>query len=186
MFALINKIPLEILALIPDFWDTDERDQDIIALTHVCRTWREVFVSRPSLWTDFDCLDKEKTRTYLERSKFSPISLNLVLETNESVLPCDPFFQIIPHATGRLESLLLKGAPENILPLTSHLSHPAPLLRHPSVLFCHESTPDPHLKLTPTLFNRDLSSLRTLHLASIRTDLPWRKALLTLKKLNST
>jgi len=174
MLAPINEIPPEILALIPDFWDTDERDQDIIALTHVCRTWREVFVSRPSLWTRFGCLDEEKTRTYLERSKFSPISLNLILETGEDILPCHPFFQIIPHTTGRLESLLVQGTPEHILSITSHLSHPAPLLRHLSILAGHESTSDSHLALTSTLFNGDLSSLRTLHLCSIRTDLPWR------------
>ena len=64
--------PPEILALIPDFWDTHKRDQDTIALTHVCRAWREVFVSQTSLWTRFDCLNGEKTRTYLERSKSSP------------------------------------------------------------------------------------------------------------------
>ena len=174
MLAPINKIPPEILALIPDFLNTYERDQDIIALTHVCRTWREVFVSRPSLWTDFDCLDEEKTRTYLERSRLFPISLNLILEKSEGTLPCDPFFQIIPHATGRLESLRLQGTPENILPLTSHLSHPAPLLRHLSIFAGHESTQDHHLALTPTLFNGDLSSLRTLHLDCVRTELPWR------------
>ena len=61
MLALINNIPPEILAPIPDFWNTDDRDHDVIALTHVCHAWREVFVSRSSLWADFDCLDEEKT-----------------------------------------------------------------------------------------------------------------------------
>ena len=174
MFAPINKIPPEILALIPDFWDTCKRDQDTITPTHVCRTWREVFISRPSLWTHFDCLDEEKTRTYLERSKSSPINLNLILAASEGVLPCHPFFQIIPHATWRLESLLLKGTPENILPLTSRLSHPAPLLRHLSIFASRKSMPGSYLTLTPTLFNGDLSSLRTLHLESVRTELSWR------------
>ena len=121
MLAPINKIPPEILTLIPDFWDMDGRDQDTITLTHVCRTWREVFVSRPSLWTDFDCLDEEKTRTYIECSKFSPISLNLVLEISEGILPCHPFFQIIPRATGRLESLLLRGTPGVLTEVVTNL-----------------------------------------------------------------
>jgi len=66
VLALINKIPPEILALIPDFRNTRDRDRDVIALTHVCRAWREVFVSRFSLWVDFDFLDEEKTPVYFE------------------------------------------------------------------------------------------------------------------------
>ncbi|KAF9643191.1 hypothetical protein BDM02DRAFT_3104714, partial [Thelephora ganbajun] len=67
--APINRIPPEVLTLIPDFWDRSDRGQDVIALTHVCRAWREIFTSHSSLWTDFDCMDSNKTRVYLERSK---------------------------------------------------------------------------------------------------------------------
>ncbi|KAF9789163.1 hypothetical protein BJ322DRAFT_992374, partial [Thelephora terrestris] len=71
--APINKIPDEILALIPDYyWYNFERPGPI-ALTHVCRTWREVFTSRSSLWTHLDCKYPEQTRAYLERSKSSPL-----------------------------------------------------------------------------------------------------------------
>ena len=34
-FAPINEIPPETLALIPDFWNTRERDQDIIVLNRI-------------------------------------------------------------------------------------------------------------------------------------------------------
>ena len=47
--APINRIPPEILSLVPDFLDMYHRDQATITLTHVCQAWREVFVSRPSL-----------------------------------------------------------------------------------------------------------------------------------------
>jgi len=149
MLAPINKIPPEILTLIPDFWNTDKRDQDIITLTHVCRTWREVFVSRPSFWTRFDCLDEEKTRIYLERSKSSPVDLSLI--RNQGISPDDPFFQIIPHATGRLRSLPMMGPSENIQVIT-HLSHPAPLLENLSI--CYKGgTLHHHPALPSTLFN---------------------------------
>jgi len=39
----------------------DKRGEDVVALTHVCRAWRGVFVSRPSLWTDLNCVDEDKT-----------------------------------------------------------------------------------------------------------------------------
>ena len=143
----------------------------IIALTHVCRAWREVFVSRPSFWTRFDCLDEEKTRIYLERSKSSPIDLSLT--RNQGISPGDPFFQIIPHATGRLRSLIMEGPSENIHVITSHLSHPAPLLENLSIC-CNGRMLHHHPALPPTLFNGDLSSLRKLFLVLVRTKLPWR------------
>jgi len=121
MLAPINKIPPEVLSLIPDFWNMRNRDQDIITLTHVCRAWREVSVSQTSLWTNFDCLDREKIRVCFERSK--PCPINLSLDLNGA---WNPFFQIIPHATGRLEPLSIEGPSDNLEVVASHLSHPAP------------------------------------------------------------
>jgi len=173
MLAPINRIPREILALIPDFLDTRDRDEGVIALTHVCRAWREVFVSRSSLWTNFDCSDEEKTRVYFERSKSSPINLSLDLLASDGILPGNPFFQIIPHATGRLKSLFVKGQSKDVEVVTSHLSHPAPLLEHLSIRtkppFAHRNP-----VLPSALFNGDLSSLRVLRLESVHTELPWR------------
>jgi len=126
--APVNRIPPEIIALVPDFWATSKRDQSIIALTHVCRTWREVFTSRSSLWTDLDCLCTDKTRVYLERSKSSPINLSLYRDNNLS--SHDPLFQITPHAIARLKSLSLRGAPWNLKDITTQLSLPAPLLEN--------------------------------------------------------
>ena len=166
MVAPINKIPPEILASVPGFWDTNEGDENVIALTHVCRVWREVFVSQPSLWTDFRCLDADKTRAYLERSKSSPINVSLYRPYGMS--PNDPFFQVIPYCISQLGSLFLNGTTDNLPYITAHLSLPAPLLENLSI-----SGNGAHA-LTPTLFNGDLSSLRRLHLRSVRTKLPWR------------
>jgi len=172
MLAPINKIPPEILSLVPGFLEPEDRDERIIVLTHVCRTWREVFVSRSSLWTDFDCLDGKKTRAYFERSGSSPI--NLSLDLNKGISSFDPLFQIIPHATGRLESLFIMGMPEKIPAVIPHLSHPAPLLRYLSIRSDRGCAPERCPVLTSTLFNGDLSSLRMLHLELVRTELPWR------------
>ena len=45
--APINWIPPEILSFIPDYYDQDGTGQDLLALTHICRSWRGMFVSRP-------------------------------------------------------------------------------------------------------------------------------------------
>jgi len=87
--------------------------------------------------------------------------------------PDDPFFQIIPHATGRLRSLSIGGLSEDVQVVTSHLSHPAPLLEQLSITY-NGRTSLYSLVLASTLFNGDLSSLRVLFLESIYTKLPWR------------
>jgi hypothetical protein len=171
--APVNRIPSEILALIPDFWPKhyDGRDRDLVALTHVCRAWREVFISRSSLWTDLGCADEGKTRIYLERSGSLPV--NLSLDADDQLSSHHPFSRIIPHAIGRLGSLTIQGTPRNLQDITAHLSRPAPLLKKLWICGGYYNT---HVNpvLTPALFNGDLSSLRTLRLAFVNTRLPWR------------
>ena len=174
MLAPVNKIPPGILALVPDFWNMRERDRNVIALTHACRAWREVFISRSSLWIYINLIE-EKTQVYFERSKSSPI--NLSLDLSEDIPPCDPFFQIIPHITGRLKSLFIQDSLEDVRVITrviSHLSHPAPLLEHLTI--CPDPTivTDSFPVLSSALFDGDLSSLHTLYLESVHTELPWR------------
>jgi hypothetical protein len=170
--APVNRIPSEILTLVPDFWNKDcyRGDRDLVALTHVCRAWREMFISRSFLWTDLDCVGVARTRVYLARSKSLPI--NLSLQTAHSPPPCHPFFEAIPHAIGRLKSLSVRVAPEALQYITTHLSRPAPLLENLSIAGGYSS--EPHPNLSPALFNGDLSSLRTLDLEYVLTELPWR------------
>lgn len=164
--------PPEVLNLIPDFWDMGNRDEDLIALTHVCQAWRETFISRSSLWAYFNCKNADKSRVYLERSKYSPI--NLWLEKENVISPCDPFLQIIPHSVGRLKSLSVKWKSRRAQENTVYLSCYAPLLERLDVDGGSRSGTWGNLVLTTTLFDGDLSSLRMLHLPCVRTELPWR------------
>jgi len=149
------------------------RDKNLIELTHVCQAWRELFISRTSLWThlDLNSMSENKIRAYLERSKSSPISLSL--RRDNPMLPTDPFFQIFPNTVGRLKSLSIDVETEHPQDITVHLTPPAPLLEHLSI-----SGGRRHLSLHPVLtsglFNGDLSSLRSLRLDTVRTELPWR------------
>ena len=170
--APINKIPPEVLTLIPNFWEMYERNRDIVALMHVCRAWRQTFISR-SLWTDFDCVDAAKTLVYLERSKSSPI--NLWLDRERPLLPHDSTFQITPHAIARLNSVGVVGPVENIQDITAHLSHPAPLLEDMTINGYHTALSSrSYPTLTPTLFNEDLCSLGKLFIQGVYSTLPWR------------
>jgi len=171
-FAPINRVPPEILALIPDFWSADVRDQAIIALTHVCRAWREIFTSRSDLWADFDCENIDKTLVYLDRSGFSPISIRL--ERDERLSPRDPFIQIMPQVIPRLKSVSIHAPPGNLQEIIAQLSHSIPLLASLTIEAKCESVPQDCPMVAPTLLNGDLSSLRELHLQSIHMALLWR------------
>jgi len=139
----------------------------------VCRSWRQVFTSRSSLWTDLDCTDADKTRVYLERSKSSPINLSLYRDGDLS--PCDPFFQIgIDAIVGRLRSLSIQGMPSNLQDITACLSRPATLLQDMSIGGNRWCGLDDNPVLASELFNGDLSSLHKLHLHFICTELPWK------------
>jgi len=104
-------------------------------------------VSRPALWTNLDCVDADKTRVYLERSKSSPI--NLWLNSYYGALS-DAFFDHIPGATGRLKSMDVNVEPGELELVSASLSHPAPLLEVLSMCSYGDSV------LSPTLFDGDL------------------------------
>jgi hypothetical protein len=167
----INRLPPDVLVLIPDYWSSRKRAKNLIALTHVCQTWREIFISRASLWTDFYCVDGEKTRVYLDRSGSAPI--NVQLERKLGLSPNDPFLQIAPHAISRLRHLYVRTTPDHFQNIIQHLFHPAPLLKVLTIdaTFIDRS----RCAALPTdLFHGDLSSLRELRLDSVQTELPWR------------
>ena len=152
--APINRVPQEVLTLIPDSWDPYYKDRGTVGLTHVCRAWKEIFISRSSLWADFYCKDEDKTRVYLERSKSSPINVSLIRA--HELEPRDPFLQIFPHAIGRLRSLFISATPRSLPDLTSQLSLPAPLLEDLKIDGGCRHSPHWNPVLTPTLFNGDL------------------------------
>ena len=122
-------------------------------------------MSRPTLWTDLDCVDLAKTRVHLERSKSSPLNLTL----NSDYADLSDTFEFISGAVGRLKYLDIGVASEELQRISVHLSSQAPLLEVLSVRgYYHESL------LSPALFNGDLSSLRELHLRHVSTQLPCR------------
>ena len=160
-FASISRIPPEVLSLIAHHCDEDE---DLITLTHVCRSWREIFTSHASLWTNLDCADVEKTSVYLERSKASP--LDIYVEEEDFVN--EAFLLTVPHL-GRLGSLTLRGSSDDLPELTKHLRPPAPFLKKLALAGIGAEPP----VLQQTFFNDDLSSLQELRLEGVIVRLAW-------------
>ena len=137
-------------------------------LTHVCRGWRELFISRSSLWTRLDCMLVDKTELYIERSKSSP--LEICVGTDNAPNWEEAFILTVPHF-GRLRTLSISGNPAQVLPvLSEHFSRPAPLFHNLRISLVRGQAP----VLPDNLFNGDLSSLRELSLTGVITPLPWR------------
>jgi hypothetical protein len=120
--APINRVPPEILSLIPDYCCEDDMDQDLVALTHVRRSWRDTLISRSSLWTKLDFIDTDKTRTYIQRSRSSPFEL--YLRDDEVMVHAFPL--IIPHIQ-RLKPLTVDA--RDLPSALRHFRCHVPLLR---------------------------------------------------------
>ena len=111
----------------------------------------------------------DKTLDYLERSE--PLPINMSLHRDNVRFSHRPFFKIIPHVIERLKSLSVELG--NLQEITPHLSRSAPLLEE-LLVRGYEGAPRHSPMLTSTPFNGDLSSLRSLHLECVITELPWR------------
>ena len=163
-FAPISRIPPDVFFLIPEHL----QDGNLITMTHVCRGWRELLIARPSLWTYLDCMNADKASVYVKRSKSSPLRV-IVYKDRDTAYLEDAFLSIVPHIS-RLKSLTFGGRTNILKTLTPHISCHIPLLRELKIILSCKPTP----VLEGTLFNGDLSSLRTLCLAGIITHLPWK------------
>ena len=163
--APINRIPPEILSLIPDYFP--DYGQASIALTHVCRSWREIFISCSSLWTYLDLKNIDKTRTFIQRSKSSPLSVYASSLYDDTYLE-DALSLVIPHIP-RLESFIFYS--DSIPTTLSDFHYHAPLLEN---LKIHISSPHAQ-PLDIPLLNGDPLSLRTLTLAGDIIRLPQKR-----------
>ena len=161
----VNRIPSEVLSLLPDYCDESYADKFLISSTHVCRSWREILISRSSLWTN---LNVEKTRTYIQRSRSS--SLNSSLQnTDDITYSYDAFSLVIPHIS-QLQSLDIRG---DVLPeILDHFHCPAPLLEKLDI--CITPTDLEFPIFDGASFNGELPSLREFSLSGVITDLAWR------------
>lgn len=184
-FAPISRIPSDVLSLLPDYYDgekddgdseyggadydsyddEDEKDKAVIALTHVCHRWRDVFVSRTSLWGRLDLRGASKTRTYLQRSRSFPLKLDC--RRGWRSLDRRAFAQIIPHVH-RLKSLAVLAY--TFPRILKHLRRHPPLLE---VLDLKITTDESSL-LEGALPNINLSSLRELRMGGIVSNFPWK------------
>jgi len=128
-----------------------------------------LLIARSSLWVRLDCVNTDRTRVYIERSKLAPLELSLYNNVDVGYLE-EALLLVVPHI-GRLKSLSLDGVGDDILQdLTPYFSRHIPLLSKLTI----DITWDPSPVMSTELFNGNLSSLRSLSLYGVITHLPWK------------
>ena len=163
--ASINRISPEILSCILDYHCEEEReevDRDLIALTHVCHGWREMFISRSSLWTKLDFKSNDKTRAYLQRSQPSPLEFYL-----NRFRAIDSLLDLMIPNICRLKSLTIDSY--TFTRILEHFYCRVPSLEKLNVNVCGTS-----VCIGGSLLGGDLSLLRELRLYGVFTDLSWK------------
>ena len=173
--APINKLPPEILGVIPKYED-DRTPKHLVAISSVCSYWRNTFISTPSLWTRFDGKGVGKSQAWVERSGVLPIQLSVQGSPNPEVLellePQFPRLEVVDFP--ELEAQDHSFFTNNLLP---KLLRPSPLLRHARVQVRGREPLNVHVALTgefPSLeslrisgFPISITNLRTPNLRNL-------------------
>lgn len=122
----ISRLPLETLVLVfshcsPNDWKKIHRNRtDVILPSHVCRYWRNVALSTPTLWSrnsvklrPGDVVNFRRimdiTRTWLERSAQCPLSLSFTIPDTD--LDFAPLMELVLHHCKRWRDLRLSIPP---------------------------------------------------------------------------
>ena len=148
--------------------------QDLVSVTHVCRSWRQVAITAPELWTQITMANLEAVKVFLERSGAVPLRVDIRLgskgESHEKILEA-----LFPHARRfRQLYVLTNRGPGSIEPIP--FTEPAPLLerlviRHsmgnrPALLFDDQAPRLRELVIISTGFwiQNQLGNLTSLHI----------------------
>ena len=165
--AKIDRLPPEMLVAIFVHLSKQEPDppgrkasyfvQDLISVTHVCRSWRQVAIAAPELWTDITMANPEAVKAFLQRSGAVPLKVGLRLGSGARI-DQDLLGAVVPHVHRFRQLSLLthwgRGAVGS-MPFTE----PAPLLERLVVYYPLGDRP-------ALLFNDQAPRLRELNMYS--------------------
>jgi hypothetical protein len=172
----INRLPKDAFILIPRFFTNEEHDwnafpmnKPLITMTHVCRSWRNVLLSTPSLWTqlDFATRDSKQAIGFLRRSGDLLLDVSEYLQDDHNV---EPFLSTTLRNIHRLQRLDLNSCLQNLERVLTQFMRPAPELKHLQIANDPNIT-DRDMKLPRTIFGGRLPKLTSLSLMHFRTNL---------------
>jgi len=124
-FPTINRLPPEVLALIPSFLTTHK---ELVFTTHVCRHWRNIIIASPPLWSflDNEAMHSDLVATFMDRCGDTPLDVSFSSESNKNRLLLDKLVLHSPHIHRIAAPCLSWG---EIAEISDTLGAPLPLLR---------------------------------------------------------
>ena len=137
-------------------------------MTHVCRSWRNVLISTPSLWTHINfsvSAKSQQAEVFIHRSGNQLLDIYQYLPDKENA---EPFLSITPHNLFRLQGLSIISYLSYLGPLLRKFSASAPELKHLEI--SSQGTMKSNTKL-PNIFGGRMSKLTSLSLQWFHTDL---------------
>ena len=150
------------------------RDRDRIAATHVCRHWRDTFLSTPALWDAVPAShNPDKTIAYLERSGDVPLKVSIVSYGPESAGWVTSFRVLGQHSHRFRDMRLYKynhTGNDVFVIMKNHLPHLTELDINIPMEEPVERSQDPHLfpSMKSLILHGDMTYLRWFQLANLR------------------
>ena len=175
----INRLPKDIFIRIPRFFVNEKGDyhynafpmnKPLITMTHVCRSWRNVLLSTPTLWTQIDFSKSaysQQAEGFLRRSGNQLLDVHQFLESEDHV---EPFLSTTLHNIHRLRSLEIVSFLWHLERVLTRFTRSAPELKHLTISNDPNIT-DRDMRLHKTIFEDRLPKLTTLTLHRICTNL---------------
>lgn len=124
--ATLRILP-EILTMVCSYLSTEE---DVFSASQVCRHWRGVLISSPSLWTRFTCRCLSRTTAGLERRRSMPIQLEFDPESSVEALE-----NVLLHGS-EIISLTINHDTDWMPPLNSLFVSPMPSVKQLHIYSC--------------------------------------------------
>ena len=136
-FQKINRLPPEVLALIPSFLTSHK---DLVFTTHVCNHWRNTITASPPLWSSLDneTMDENLVATYMDRCGGTPldVSFSSVLSKDLQLL-----VKLVPHSS-HIRTICIPCVPWcHIAEISDAFDTPLPLLRDVELSVSENSSP---------------------------------------------
>jgi len=141
----------------------------LVTMTHVCRSWRNVLLSTPSLWTQIDFSQSPRSlqaRGFISRSGEEPLHIRQHYEQDGHA---EPFLSITLHSMPRVRRLDIYSYHPYFEGLLEYLSVPAPVLEYLDIT--NEPTQVEKDIVLPKVFGGRFPKLTSLSLHHLHTDL---------------
>ena len=138
-FPNINRLPPEVLALIPPFLTFYK---DLVSTTHVCRHWRNTIIASPPLWSylDNEMMHKDLVSTYMDRCGGTPLEVNFSPDSAKNTSFLEKLVLHSPH----IRKVRIPRFPwYHIAEISDAFDNPLPLLRDVDLSVGYDLSPPP-------------------------------------------